>query len=246
MHTPTLLSMLTVLLGVMSLGLFVAWRFNPWIPGFNKWVLAYVFAFLSSLALSQGGTWLTDLQLSFSSNFFITLMAFYVFVGAREYIGYRPLPRWLLPFILLVLTANVIFFTLIAYQPAYRVVTPSLIAGLLFISGAWTIAVGGSRSFPARYVFAAATGFHGLFVIGRLWFVYAGNSLALTPSNVSGIPAIIIMESTIFLVLVAFGNMMLVNERINSELRYVAERDSLTGVLNRRSFVCIQQANFCC
>lgn len=237
MHTPTLLTMLTVLLGIMSLGLFVAWRFNPWIPGFNKWVLSYVFAFLSSLALSLGSTWLTDVQLSFSSNFFITLMAFYVFVGAREYIGHGPLPRWLLPFILLVLAANVIFFTLIAFNPGFRVVTPSLITGLLFISAAWTIAVGGRTSYPARYVFAAATGFHGLFVIGRLWFVYAGNSLALTPSNLSGIPAIVLMENTTFLVLVAFGNMMLVNERINSELRYVAERDSLTGVLNRRSFL---------
>jgi len=69
MHTPTLLTMLTVLLGIMSLGLFVARRFNPWIPGFNKWVLAYVFAFLSSLALSLGPTWLSDVQLSFSSNF---------------------------------------------------------------------------------------------------------------------------------------------------------------------------------
>ena len=237
MHTPTLLIMLTVLLGIMTLGLFVAWRFNQWIPGFNKWVLAYVFAFLSSLGLSLGSSWLTDIQLTFSSNFFITLMSFYVFVGAREFMGRADLPRWLLPLILLVLTVNVIFFTSVEYQPGLRVVTPSLIAGLMFIMAAWTVASGGGKTFPARYVFAAACGFHGFFVIGRLWFVYAGNSLALSTANISGIPSIVLMESTIFLVLVAFGNMMLVNERINSELRYVAERDSLTGVLNRRSFL---------
>ena len=237
MHTPTLLTMLTVLLGIMALGLLVAWRFNTRIPGLDKWVLAYVFAFLSSLALSLGRDVLSEIQLSLSANFFIVLMAFYVFVGARQYMGQSSLARWILPAILTALVVNVVFFTSIEPDPALRVMTPSLIAGCLFILTGFAIAQGGVRSFPARYFFAAGCGFHGLFVIGRLWFVFSGNSLALTPSNVSGIPAIILMESTVFLVLVAFGNMMLINERINSELRFVAERDSLTGLLNRRAFL---------
>lgn len=237
MHTPTLLLMLTVLLGFMSLGLFVAWRFNTRIPGFDKWVLAYFFAFLSALGFSLGSSLLSDIQLSFLSNLFIFLTAFYVCVGARQYMGRSALPSWVLPIILIILTVNVIFFTLIEHNPALRVVMTNVISGLFYVLSAVVIARGGYNAFPARYVFAFGCGVHGLFVIARLWFVYADNALALSPSNLSGISAIVLMESTVFLVLIAFGNMMLVNEKINHELRVVAESDSLTGVLNRRSFL---------
>lgn len=237
MHTPTILILLSVLLGIMTVGLFVAWKFNRKIPGLGMWVLAYLFAFLASSVFQLAPLSLTEIQISFLSNFFLSMMAYSMFIGVRSYMGLRPWPRWVLFAIIALLVSNVIYFTNIQFNPKFRVVIPSLVAGFFFILSALTAARGGFKRFPARYVFALTCGFHGAFVIGRVWFVFASDNVALNPSSISTIPPFVVMESIVLLVLIAFGNMMLVNEYVNTELRRVAEHDSLTGVLNRRSFL---------
>ena len=237
MHTQTLLAMLSTLLGIMTLGLFVAWRFNQNIPGLGMWVLSYLFGFLASCSFLIAPLLLNQILQPFTSNLFLSLMAYCLFIGARAYMGLSPCPRWVLLLMIALLTLNVVYFTSVQFNPSLRVVAPSLVTGGFFILAAVTVAKGEARRFPARYAFALTCGFHGAFVIGRLWLVITGDKLSLTPFNLSGIPALVVMESMILLVLIAFGNMMLVNERVNAELRRVAEHDALTGVLNRRSLL---------
>lgn len=46
MHTPTLLFLAALLMGIMAAVFQAVWRFNRDIPGLKAWTLAYAFGFL--------------------------------------------------------------------------------------------------------------------------------------------------------------------------------------------------------
>ena len=102
------------------------------------------------------------------------------------------------------------------------------------------MAKGGFRKVPARYLFAGTVGVHGVFLLVRpLLFKLAAPADASQPETgmVAALSQFVVLESTMALVLVAFGALMLTNEFITNELRHLAEVDPLTNVFNRRAFL---------
>lgn len=93
---------------------------------------------------------------------------------------------------------------------------------------------------PARYLFAATVGVHGAFLLVRpLLFKLAAPADGAQPETgmVAALSQFVALESTLALVLVAFGALMLTNEFITNELRHLAEVDPLTNVFNLRAFL---------
>ncbi|CAN7334111.1 GGDEF domain-containing protein [Acidovorax delafieldii] len=170
----------------------------------------------------------------------IALTAYLCLLGAREYMGKAPLGHGVAALALGLLLATALFFTLVKPNVQVRIVLTGLVPGVIFIAAAHTLARGGFRKVPARYLFAATVGVHGAFLLVRpLLFKLAAPAEGAQPEAgiVAALSQFVVLESTLAVVLVAFGALMLTNEFITNELRHLAEVDPLTNVFNRRAFL---------
>lgn len=242
MHSPTLLTVTTILVGIMCAVMFAVWRFNRDIPGLQAWSLSYLFGFVVGVLLlvrdetAQG----LDSALAVVTTFVcIFATAYCSLAGARAYVGRPSLP---VSYPLLgagLMGAVAFYFTSIQPQTGLRVVLASTVAGVLYLASARVFIQAGLVSFPARRLIVFAYGVHGMFVLVRPWLFKLASTADGTTDLATQLSHIIILESTIALILLAFGTLMLVNEHVTHELRRLAEKDFLTGVFNRRAFLAL-------
>ncbi len=235
-HSPTLLIMASILMWIVTTVLAAMWYFNRRIPGLRIWALSYLSGFglcvlfLSRDSLPEPGFVIASQTLSF-------LIAYLNLAGARAYIGRRPLPaRYALAFALF-LVALALYFTIEQPAPGVRFAASSVTTGILFLLSARTLAVGGIHDYPARYLFALASTGHGLFLLLRPLLFSPGNAGLFDANHVLAVSEFVLLESIVALILLALGALMLANEHSATELRRLAELDSLTSVFNRRAFM---------
>ncbi|KRA09634.1 GGDEF domain-containing protein [Acidovorax sp. Root568] len=239
MHSPTLLIVAAILAALVTGVLSAVWLFNRRIPGLRLWAQALFCAtvFCINLLLRDHVPLPLSVVLAQSS---IALTAYLCLLGAREYMGKAPLGHGVAALALGLLLATALFFTLVKPNVQVRIVLTGLVPGVIFIAAAHTLARGGFRKVPARYLFAATVGVHGAFLLVRpLLFKLAAPAEGAQPEAgiVAALSQFVVLESTLAVVLVAFGALMLTNEFITNELRHLAEVDPLTNVFNRRAFL---------
>ena len=239
MHSPTLLIVAAILAALVTGVLSAVWLFNRRIPGLRLWAQALFCAtvFCINLLLRDHVPLPLSVVLAQSS---IALTAYLCLLGAREYMGKAPLGHCVAALALGLLLATALFFTLVKPNVQVRIVLTGLVPGVIFIAAAHTLARGGFRKVPARYLFAATVGVHGAFLLVRpLLFKLAAPAEGAQPEAgmVAALSQFVVLESTLAVVLVAFGALMLTNEFITNELRHLAEVDPLTNVFNRRAFL---------
>jgi len=239
-HSPTLLTVTTLLMAIMCAVMFAVWRFNRNIPGLQAWTLSYLFGFIvgALLLLRDGGTEGQHNVLSVVTTFVcIFATAYCSLAGARAYLGRPALHMGYSLAGALLMGAIAFYFTAIEPHVGMRVLLGSTVAGLLYLASAHVFSQSGFVSFPARRLIALAYALHGGFLIMRPWLFKLGGTVDGAPDLASQLSHFILLESTIALILMAFGTLMLVNEHVTHELRRVAEKDFLTGVFNRRAFL---------
>ncbi len=239
MHSPTLLIVAAILAALVTGVLSAVWLFNRRIPGLRLWAQALFCAtvFCINLLLRDHVPLPLSVVLAQSS---IALTAYLCLLGAREYMGKAPLGHGVAALALGLLLATALFFTVVKPNVQVRIVLTGLVPGVIFIAAAHTLARGGFRKVPARYLFAATVGVHGAFLLVRpLLFKLAAPAEGVQPEAgiVAALSQFVVLESTLAVVLVAFGALMLTNEFITNELRHLAEVDPLTNVFNRRAFL---------
>ncbi len=240
MHSPTLLTVTTLLMAIMCAVMFAVWRFNRNIPGLQAWTLSYLFGFgVAALVLVRdaGADGLHNALPVVSTFVCIFASAYCGLVGARAYVGRPPLSMSAALAGALLMGGIAFYFTAIQPNLGARVMLGSSIAGVLYVASARTFAMDGLASFPARRLIALANLLHGGFLLLRPWLFKLGGTVDGKPDLASQLSHFILLESTIALILMAFGTLMLVNEHVTQELRRVAEKDFLTGVFNRRAFL---------
>lgn len=236
MHSPTLLIMATVLMGIVTIVMVAMWYFHRRLPGLTAWALSYLSGFVMCAVIlaraRMSEAWfVADVQLL---NYF---MAYLNLVGARAYIGRRPISHLHAAGIGLALVALALHFTIVQPNPEIRFAVLSAVSGVLFILGARVLATGEVHRYPARYLFALASGGHGLFLLIRPLSFNPGKAGLFDASYALTISQVIVLESIVAMTLLAFGTLMLANEHSTTELRRLAERDSLTSVFNRRTLL---------
>ena len=243
MHSPTLLILLAILLGIMALTQLVSWLFGRRQPAQMYWGGAYLAAFLSALNFLLRGS-PAGIATILSSQLTQLLTGYLMLLGVRSYLGLKPWPFRYGAGLVVVVLAGVSFFTLIEPSPALRIGLSSLVVGGLFGLWAITMARGHIRQFPARYIFAIPCALHALFVLARIVHLYQTDGPVIDLVQGATIPPLFILESIIALVVMAFATLMLVSETITRELRLLAELDPLTNTFNRRSlFKLLEQAS---
>lgn len=246
MHSPTLLILATILMGIMTMMLMAAWRFNRQIAGFGFWAASYFFGTLFCVSLLVR-TAVPEIWSVITAQSMLFLMAYLNLRGTRAYTGLpRRSPAYAALALLLLIGVSV-YFTTVNPAPGIRFALSSLMAGVIFLLCARTIAKGKVQEYPARYLYAMACGGHGAFLLIRPWLFSLGNAGLFDTAQAIAVSQFVMIEAIAAIVLMAFGIVMLANEQVTLELRNIAERDPLTGVFNRRSFLtlldkCISQS----
>lgn len=236
MHSPTLLIVLAVLLGIMAFIQIASWYFGRRFPAQIYWAGAYLCAFLSAINLLTR-TYQQETLMILGNQISLFLTAYLMLMGARDYMG---LKTWPFRYALIGVTAmilNGLVFTLLVPWPALRVGISSLVTGIIFGLAAHTVGKGSIHQYPARYIFAVPCIAHSLFVFARIAHLARLDGQAVDLVQGTTIPPFLILEPIICLVTMAFATLMLVSETITSELRTLAEIDPLTSTFNRRSFL---------
>ena len=236
-HSPTLIILAALLSMLITALLFAVWYFNRHIPGLRLWVLAFLSSSVFSICLLVRDALPEPLSVAVA-QISISLTGYLCWMGSRVYMGRRPLRHGWAVLALGLLTAVALYFTVARPHTGVRFVLAGLMSGVCFVLTARTLAHGGFRQVPARYLFSAMVGAHGLFVLMRpLAFALAVPQDAGDGALVSALSYIVVLESNAALVLIGFGALMLTNEFITNELRHLAEVDPLTNVFNRRAFL---------
>lgn len=239
MHIPTLVILAAVLTGLSCAVLCALWAFNRDLPGMRWWVMSYFSATAFAAGLFLQPYVPVPAAVVFTQGA-VLAAAYLCFIGCREFVG-RRIPPWPYAAALAVLSVSLsLVFTVVQPSLAMRFVVVSVLPGLLFLATARTIAIGGMRQFPSRYLFGALMLAHGVFLLARpVLFRLQGQGDGVTAESVmtSALSQAVVLESIMAIVGFAFGSLMLVSEHANTALRRLAEVDPLTEVFNRRAFM---------
>ena len=231
-HNPTLVILATLLLGIVTAVVSTVWHFNRNIPGLRLWALSFFFAavFSFTLLVRDHIPEVLSVVLVQATS---ALTAYLAWLGSRAYMG-RPAPaHWYAGAAVGALMAASVYLTVVLPHANARFLLAGLFSGTCFLLSAHTLADGGFRRVPMRYLLAGVMGFHGAWVLVRpVVFRLASQS-----SLLEQLPQWVLLEATVALLLMAFGVLMLANEFVTSGLRHLADADPLTGVFNRRAFL---------
>jgi diguanylate cyclase (GGDEF)-like protein len=238
-HSPTLLLLAAILTALITTVLYAVWFFNKNIPGLRLWMLSFLFASVFSTSLLSRSM-LPEAVAVVISQCSISMAAYLCFLASRRYMGLRALSHRYAVAGIGALIALSLYFTVVQPHVGMRFVLMGLGAGICFLLTARTLANGGMRRWPTRYLFALVTGVHGLFLLFRpVLFKLAATSSAGPPDGdlVGLVSQFVVLEAIVAAVLLGFGALIMANEYITSELRHLAEVDPLTSVFNRRAFL---------
>lgn len=239
MHSPTLVILAGILAALVTTVLYAVWHFNKGIPGLRLWMLSFLSAsvFCASLLVRDHVPEVLSVVLSQAS---IAVAAYLAFLGSRAYMGRTPVWHGYAAAAITAVVAVAAYFTVVQPHLGIRFALAGSVSGVFFLMTAHTLAHGGFRNVPARYLFAIVAGLHGLFLLLRpLLFKLATPDAGegADADTVALLSQFVVLESTLSLVMMAFGTLMLTNEYITRELRHLAEVDPLTDVFNRRAFL---------
>lgn len=235
MHSPTLLYSVMLLVGLMTGIMLVAWK-STQIPGMREWFLAFLSALLNILLflkreLFPEAVFSPILHALLLSSGAATL------IGTYRYLGRRDIPYRTILLGILTTLAGIALLGTYLHAPVLLYRLASAATGVFFILTGMTIWPAHLTRYRARLLFAVISFAHGLFMCGRI-FLFTGNFSNPTLAQMSAHTAqIILIEQQIVTVLFGFGIMLLANEYITSQLKLLANLDSLTNLYNRRAYL---------
>lgn len=238
MHSPTLVILAAILSALITAVLFTVWHFNRQIPGLRLWMLSFLGASVlcATLLVRDRMPEVISVLLAQGASAAAALLCWQ---GSRAYMGQPAVRTRHAVGAVAVLLVLSVYFTAAQPNPGARFALMGLFSGTCFLLTARTLAHGGLRQVPARYLLAGVMVVHGVWVLIRpLLFRLAAQSSTETQTGLlAQLSQFVTLEATVALVLIAFCVLVLTNEFATTELRRLAEVDALTGVFNRRAFL---------
>lgn len=239
MNSPTfqILMLLTVILVViMTVVLFAVQQANREIPGLRAWAYSYLcglllcVSFLLRPHVPEGPAVIVSQVLLFTS-------AWLNLVATQIYTGRRPWTRTCFGWALLIVLGLASYLTWQQPEPRLRLALILGAGGTLMLLSALAMLSAEIRRQPERYLFTLACGTHGLALLATSLSLLLIQTHPTDLERLDFVAQFVLIESIVVLVMRAFGVVMLANAHITAELRHFAERDPLTSIYNRRSFM---------
>lgn len=220
----------------MAAVLFVVRHANRQVPGLQAWALSYLFGFLLCLNLLARPYTPEALSLVVA-QLLIFVASWLNLVAARTYTGRQPWPQAYLALTLPIMLGLSVYLIWWQPDPRLRIALACGVSGTLTLLSATAMFTQGLRLQAERYLFTLACGGHGVFLLASSLTLLLGDAHLPDPERTRAVAQLVMLESIVVLVMRAFGVLMLVNAHITAELRHFAERDPLTEVFNRRTFM---------
>ncbi len=234
--TRILIPLVVVLVTIMTVVLFAVRHANRQIPGLQAWAHSYLCGLLLAITLlarPHGPEWLPAVVMPVLT----VLSSWLNLAAARSYTGREPWSPAYLAGTLTVMLGLSSYLTWWQAAPTLRLALLFGVNGTLLLLSARTMFTAGLRLAPERYLFTLACGAQGLAVLTSALALLLGNADLGDSERFSAVFQRVLLGSIVVLVTRAFGVLMLANAHITTELRHFAERDPLTEVFNRRTFM---------
>lgn len=239
MNSPIfqILMLLTVILVViMTVVLFAVQRANREIPGLRAWAYSYLCGLLLCLSFLLRPYSPEGLSVIISQVLLFT-SAWLNLVATQIHTGRQPWTLTCFGWALLVVLGLASYLTWPQPEPQLRLALILGTGGTLMLLSALAMLSAEIRRQPERYLFTLACGTHGLAMLAISLGLLLVQADPTDLERLDLVAQFVLIESIVVLVMRAFGIVMLANAHITAELRHFAERDPLTSVYNRRSFL---------
>ena len=234
--TRILIPMVVILVTIMTVVLFAVRHANRQIPGLQAWAYSYLCGWLLACTLlvrPYTPEWLAPA----ATPVLAVLSTWLNLAAARAYTGRTPWPLTYLAGTVTIMLGLSIQLLWWRPDPTLRLALVFGVNGTLMLLSAQAMFTAGIRLAPARYLFTLICGAQGLSVLAAALVLLLGNVDLNNSEHFRSIFEHVMLASIVMLVTRAFGVLMLANAHITAELRHFAERDPLTGVFNRRTFL---------
>ncbi len=215
---------------------FLLWRMHPGIPGPGRWALAGVFGVLAfvALLLFEFSPWKPLLSLA---QLFVVFGLLLNLDGFRCFIGRRPLS----PVVIVALTSIVLVWTVMTthlpHPPEARALGNAVLIMTLSVLIARELLTAQKPISPAMRATGLIFAINASVFLLRIILVdHVHNGQPTDPVNPSGVAAYMLLWWLCITIAVTLGMILMTAEKLQTYLDGQANRDPLTGALNRRSF----------
>lgn len=230
----TLLSVLALIHFLVTCLICLAWSLFPSMLGVKLWAIGRVLTTLALMATALKNRIPFEAAILTGQVLFF-LGQYYVWQGSILYKGLaRANVKWITFIGLLAFT--ILAISLITENNSVRLIVSSLVAISFSLLNAWAL----SQRYDGKY-FIACRAISILLLIHAGFFAFrliAAVTLQLQEGllPVDLIQQFTFIEAIVMSVLIGMGYIVLITERLQHELRTLADSDSLTGALTRRAF----------
>ncbi|HEY0837386.1 MAG TPA: GGDEF domain-containing protein [Azospirillum sp.] len=242
LDSRTLVVVLLLLAIILGAAHFMTWHINRSIPALRHCAMGDGFSAIGLLTVALRGpepaAWTLMLTNAAIAGVYVSL-----FLATRSFTT-RRMPVW--PVAALV-TAYLLTAGVFIYYVAD--VGARVAAGAAFIAVMSTLC-GGDLLRSARWSARTPVGVVGFILIAHAVFNAARAAFSLVESPLpnllapSTVQTLAFLESSIAILVIGIGFIIMTTERLQAELRQAATYDTLTGIFNRRAFLALAEAAF--
>ncbi len=229
---------------ISSIMLTINWGMNPKIQGTKEWSLALWCWALSMIALLFRDA-LTPSILTLISNSFVVVGSFFLLKGLSKYHNKPNIPHWLELVITISMIAVFWYFLRVEKNDANRLLLVVSFSAIIKFIALYFLIPTIKRFHAVGTIMALGFLLHGFF------FLYYSFLLLTTPEAMKAVLLSqmiehLLIEVFLFILWFTVSVSMLTNITLQIDLKELAEKDPLTGLLNRRSLFkqCEQALSF--
>lgn len=232
----TLVSIAGIFQLLLTAVIFVTWRKNPSTVDVRAWVVCYLLVSTSSFLFLVRDI-LPETFAIIVPNYLLLAGIYALLYGTRQYLGVKNFPIIQLAIISIMFLAVFFFFTYVEPDRKMRtfVIVPAV--AFIFLLSAWDTLSRSNSETPARYFYGTnciLLSFTQFFLIASVIVSTEGQSLLSATNTFAQIYGVLNLITMVFM---CISIILLVTERLSSNLKTYSERDSLTNVFNRRIFL---------
>ncbi len=215
------------------------WRMHPTIPGLARWALAGGFGALALVLLLAYGLAPWQPSLSLAQLLIVTGLVL-VWDGFRRFIGQAPLSRQALAVVATV-ALGWIAVVHIQHSLEIRAVGNAILVAVLSALIARELLTAPIAIPPAMQATGWAYAANAAIFLIRAVAAAGQDAQAIGPLNPDGHAPFLLLWWLCMTITVTLGMVLMTAERLQADLNSQANRDPLTGALNRRSFSLIAE-----
>jgi len=230
---PTLILLSAALGMVASVMLTINWAMNRHVAGTKEWSITLWCWALSMLLIMFRGVWSPIITVVIS-NGFVVIGSFYMLLGISRYHDKKGIPRWFEAVITVLMLFGFYYYSLVDVDEKNRILLLTSFSAIIKFVALYML-------IPTLKKFTGVGTLMAIgFIVHGLFFSYHSLLGAFGPADLADVQ---LQQTTIYLLFEVFLFMlwftvsatMLTNVALHRGLKKMAYRDSLTGLLNRRS-----------